>query len=103
MTTTYRGLFVYLCIFDGYYSEDRVEKKKKTTAFALALQVGVEAEVVRHSGDREEIPRGKLTTGYFGPVMVSLLGASAGGPTCYGRANIQWLLINAGTPYFTHT
>lgn len=29
MTTTYRGLFVYLCIFDGYYSEDRVEKKKK--------------------------------------------------------------------------
>lgn len=87
MTTTYCGFFVYLCIFDGYYSEHRVGKK--TAAFALALQVGGEAEVVRHSGDREEIPRGKLTTGYFGPVMVSLLGASAGGPTCYGRANIQ--------------
>lgn len=60
-------------------------------------------EEVRQSGDRKEIPRGKLSTGYFGPVMVSLLGASAAGPTCYRRANIPWLLINAGTPYSTHT
>lgn len=46
-------------------------------------------EELRHSVDREVIPRGKPSTGYFGPVMVSLLGASAAGPTCYGRANSQ--------------
>lgn len=40
--------------------------------------------------EREEIPRGKLSTaGYFSSLMVSLLGASAAGPTCYGRTNMQ--------------
>lgn len=51
----------------------------------------------------EEIPRGKLSGGYFGPIMVSLLGTSAVGPTRYERAGIQRLLINAVTLYSTHT
>lgn len=39
----------------------------------------------------------------FSTVIVSLLGVSAAGRTCYGRANIQWLLINVGSPYSTRT
>lgn len=35
--------------------------------------------------------------------MVSLLGASAAGPTCNGTANILWLLINVRTPYSART
>lgn len=51
----------------------------------------------------EGIPRGKLSTaGYFSLVMVSLQGASAAGPTCCGRSNIWWLLINAGSIFHSH-